>query len=69
MYKGERLIIIIIIFIRFQYAVKPLYSGHHRDREKVPAIERCLLIEAHPKSAYFAPKIDIFLQKPGLSTL
>ena len=49
----------------FLNTVKPLYSGHHRDLKKVS--ERGVrYIEVLAKSAYFASKIVILLQKPAM---
>ena len=39
-----------------KFTVKPLYSGHHLDLEKVGAIERCALHRGLSKLAYFTSK-------------
>ena len=48
---------------RNKYTVKPLYSGHHRDREKVSAIERCPLHRGFSQICLFGFKNNYFTAK------
>ena len=43
--------------------VKPLYSGHYRDREKVSAIERCPLHRGSSQICLFCSKNRYFATK------
>ena len=43
--------------------VKPLYSGHHWDREKVSAIDRCLLWRGSSQICLFCSKNRYFATK------
>ena len=57
------------IVVLFRYTVKPLYSGHHWDCEKVSAIEKCPLHRDSSQICLFCSKNIYFATKTCFGVL